>query len=247
MCGISVNNQKLIHDYYLNLFRKSNELNLSLFNKDELSDYYYRENVINNNSNINTIIFNNLFNINISKDKEIFIHFIKEYNLKLVSIYFYNSNYISDEIINLIKYYCKNIININKKSHENRFITITLIKYDNIIEISHNNIISHSEINCWNKIHKLIKKSKKKKKDIYITEIRCRYNNQFEYSFSQPCKHCTLYFQKISNSMYKQNGSRIKINWSLNNDSLCLTPFIYIDQIKNSTLSSKYAIIYNDF
>jgi len=250
MSYLSTRYKGLIEEYYFDTYKTHNTLNLSTFDKDILVDESVRNKIMKTHKNITTIVFNKLFNnINTNAiDKQIFIHFITSYNTQLVTITFNRCFIVTSDILNYIKIYCRNDVCINKKCEDNRFITITLIKYDKFIEIAHNDKSGHSEINCWNKINKLIKKTKRKKSDILITEIRCRYNNgQFEYSYSQPCKHCTLFFKNISHQLYKQYGSKIKFNWSLDSQCLEMTKFINVTDIKDSTLSSRYAVLYKTF
>ena len=131
-----------------------------------------------------------------------------------------------------------------KLTNLNPFITITIIKYDNKMYISHNTHTRHSEINCWNKINK----RKRKNSDIYVSEIRCRViEDKFEYSFSQPCLHCTKTFKHLAKYMSKHYNSNIKFRWSINGNNIAMTPYIDINDITNSTLSSYWAVKYNKF
>lgn len=126
------------------------------------------------------------------------------------------------------------------------FLTITIITYGSNVFIANNTYMKHSELNCWDLLENKRKKMRKNM-NIYITEVRCRLkDNEFEYSMSQPCLHCTKTFKHYAKYLASHYSSSILFRWSTDSgDDPLITKFKDVREINNSTISSGWALKHN--
>ena len=137
-----------------------------------------------------------------------------------------------------------------------RFLTITIITYGANVFIASNTAQRHSELNCWDLLENKRKKMRKNM-NIYVTEARCKVvtdadgddngDDNFVYSNSQPCLHCTKTFKNYAKYVGAQAKSSILFRWSVGGESKepQFTKFKDIRKINDSTISTGWALKHN--